>query len=201
MRESIESSSWFAMRVFMNKVSVCRDLFNIYNNVLSGVNPMDAHFPKDMQGDVMEYYAPFYLDTYTNVKGHQVDVEKPLIPSLFFMRSNERQAECLERNLQGRAHLYRQRKNNRMLPVEIPLKQMQMFMMVTSGDQEGLEYFQDGAFDWQKGERVRVIDGRFKGLEGEIKRIRGDHRLVVTVEGVCAVATTYIPRCLLEKLD
>lgn len=201
MKESIESSSWFAMRVFMNKVSVCRDLFNIYNNVLSGVNPMDAHFPKDMQGDVMEYYAPFYLDTYTNVKGRQVDVEKPLIPSLFFMRSNERQAECLERSLQGRAHLYRQRKNNRMLPVEIPLKQMQMFMMVTSGDQEGLEYFQDGAYDWQKGERVRVIDGRFKGLEGEIKRIRGDHRLVVTVEGVCAVATTYIPRCFLEKLD
>jgi TonB-dependent SusC/RagA subfamily outer membrane receptor len=52
----------------------------------------------------------------------------------------------------------------------------------------------------KKGERVRVIDGRFKGLEGEIKRINGDHRLIVTIEGICAVATTYIPRCFLEKI-
>lgn len=200
MKETSESASWFAMRVFMNKVWVCRDLFNIYNNVLEGLNPMTDQFPNDMQGDVMEYYAPFYYDSYTNAKGHQVDVKKPLIPSLFFMRSSARQAECLERNLQGRAHLYRRNTGCRP-PVAIPLKQMQMFMMVTSDDQEGIEYFEDGAFDWQKGERVRVIDGRFKGLEGEIKRIRGDHRLVVTVEGVCAVATTYIPRCFLEKLD
>ena len=67
-------------------------------------------------------------------------------------------------------------------------------------DQEGLEYFEDGAFNWKKGERVRVIDGRFKGLEGEIKRINGDHRLIVSIDGVCAVATTYIPRCFLEKI-
>ena len=77
---------------------------------------------------------------------------------------------------------------------------MKMFMMVTSGGREGLEFFEDGAFSWQKGERVRVIDGKFKGLEGEIKRIKGDHRLVVAVEGVCAVATAYIPRCFLEKI-
>lgn len=201
MNEKSTSVSWFAMRVFMNKVSVCRDLLHIYNNVLEGKSPKTDTFPEDMQGDVMEYYAPFYLDTYTNAKGHRVDIEKPLIPSLFFMRSSKRQAECLERNLQGRACLYRWRRNDRILPVAIPLRQMQMFMMVTSGDQDGLEFFEDGAFNWQKGERVRVIDGRFKGLEGEIKRIRGDHRLVVSVEGVCAVATTYIPRCFLEKLN
>lgn len=115
------------------------------------------------------------------------------------MRSNKRQALCLERELCGKARLYRQLVDFDPQPIAIPNRQMQMFMMVSSGDQEGLEYFEDGAFNWKKGERVRVIDGRFKGLEGEIKRINGDHRLIVMIEGICAVATTYIPRCFLEK--
>lgn len=116
------------------------------------------------------------------------------------MRSNKRQALCLEQELGGKARLYRQLVDFDPQPIAIPVRQMQMFMMVSSGDQEGLEYFEDGAFNWKKGERVRVIDGRFKGLEGEIKRINGDHRLIVTIEGICAVATTYIPRCFLEKI-
>lgn len=189
------------MRVFMNKVPLCRDLFNIYNGVLTGVSEPPKDFSPKMMGDPMDCYAPMVTESHINAKGKKVSVTKPLIPSLFFMRSNRPQAECLEKELKGCARLYRHIKDNKLLPVEIPLRQMQMFMMVSSGDQEGLDYFEDGAFNWQKGERVRVIDGRFKGLEGEIKRIKGDHRLVVALEGICAVATTYIPRCFLQKIE
>ena len=99
-----------------------------------------------------------------------------------------------------RAFLYKHIQDGMVTPIAIPLREMQMFMMVSSGDQEGLDYFGADAYDWKKGERVRVIDGRFKGLEGEIKRINGTKRLIVAIEGVCAVATTYIPRCFLEKI-
>lgn len=193
-------ASWYAMRVFMNKVALCRDLFNQFNNVLKDSDQMKNTFPEDMMGDVMEYYAPFVIERHVNSQGKKIVVERPLIPSLFFMRSNKRQALCLEQELCGKARLYRQLVDFDPHPIAIPKRQMQMFMMVSSGDQEGLEYFEDGAFNWKKGERVRVIDGRFKGLEGEIKRINGDHRLIVTIEGICAVATTYIPRCFLEKI-
>ncbi len=189
------------MRVFMNKVPLCRDLFNIYNDVLKGDSEPPRDFSPRMMGEPMEYYAPMITESRVNARGKKVSITKPLIPSLFFMRSNRLQAECLEKEFTGFARLYRHIKDNKLLPVEIPLRQMQMFMMVSSGDQQGLDYFEDGAFDWQKGERVRVIDGKFKGLEGEIKRIKGDHRLVVALEGICAVATTYIPRCFLQKLD
>ena len=87
-----------------------------------------------------------------------------IVPSLFFMRSNKRQALCLEQELCGKARLYRQLVDFDPQPIAIPKRQMQMFMMVSSGDQEGLEYFEDGAFNWKKGERVRVIDGRFKAI-------------------------------------
>lgn len=192
--------SWYAMRVYMNKVGLCRDLFNLFNNVLKYPDQMTNTFPEDMMGDVMEYYAPFVKERLVNSQGKKIVVERPLIPSLFFMRSSKLQALCLEQELGGKARLYRQLVDFDPQPIAIPKRQMQMFMMVSSGDQEGLEYFEDGAFNWKKGERVRVIDGRFKGLEGEIKRINGDHRLIVTIEGICAVATTYIPRCFLEKI-
>ena len=47
---------------------------------------------------------------------------------------------------------------------------------------------------------MRVTGGPLKGAEGYIKRIRKDQRLLVCVEGVIAVATSYIPNELLEKI-
>ncbi len=197
--KTTNAPSWYAMRVYMNKVPFCRDVFNKYNDALLAGKEPDDGFPRDLLGKAMEYYAPFYIDTFTNGRGKRVEIERPLIPSLFFVKGSRRQAMGIEREMMGRARLYRHLTGDRM-PVEIPLRQMQMFMMATSGDRDGLEFFEDGAFSWQKGERVRVVDGKFKGLEGEIKRIHGDHRLVVAVEGICAVATAYIPRCFLEKI-
>lgn len=101
-------ASWYAMRVFMNKVALCRDLFNLFNNVLKDPDQMKNTFPEDMMGDVMEYYAPFVKERQVNSQGKKIVVERPLIPSLFFMRSSKRQALCLERELCGKARLYRQ---------------------------------------------------------------------------------------------
>ena len=49
-------------------------------------------------------------------------------------------------------------------------------------------------------EHVKVIDGTFKGAEGYICRIKKNHRLIITVHGVCAVATSYIPQAFLKKI-
>ena len=48
---------------------------------------------------------------------------------------------------------------------------------------------------------MRVVDGPYKGCVGYIKRIKGDRRLLVSVEGLALVATSYIPSVFLEKLD
>ena len=191
---------WYAMRVYMNKVVACRDQFLYLTSELSKGDGCNERIPDELKGPEMEYYAVFERVSHTTPGGKTVVEEKPLVPSLFFMKSSREQAEAFEKWMDRKVHLYRRLQNRKFQPVSIPLRQMQMFMMVSSGDQEGLEYFASDDFDWRKGERVRVIDGRFKGLEGEIKRINGNKRLVVAIEGICAVATTYIPRCFLEKL-
>ena len=64
------------------------------------------------------------------------------------------------------------------------------------------KYDEPGTFfngKWQ-GQRVRVIDGPYKGCTGFIKRVKGDRRLLVSVEGLALVATSYIPSAFLEKI-
>jgi len=40
----------------------------------------------------------------------------------------------------------------------------------------------------------------FRGAEGYIARIRNAKRLIVAIEGVAAVATSYIPKDFMEKI-
>jgi transcription antitermination factor NusG len=47
---------------------------------------------------------------------------------------------------------------------------------------------------------VRVIKGEFAGIEGELVRIQGHKRVVVRLEGLFSLVTTYIPSNFLETL-
>ena len=84
-------------------------------------------------------------------------------------------------------------------PAVIPDPEMEAFMLVTSTDDPGLEYLPEAPAELRRGDRVRVTEGVFKGAEGYIRRVKGNRRLIVSIEGVVAVATTYIPGCFLEK--
>ena len=54
--------------------------------------------------------------------------------------------------------------------------------------------------DLKKGDRVRVVKGPLAGLEGELMRIRGHKRVIIRLEGVASIATSYIPGSFLEKI-
>jgi transcription antitermination factor NusG len=54
---------------------------------------------------------------------------------------------------------------------------------------------------YRKGQRVRVINGIYKGAEGYIKKIKSDRKLLVALNGVAVVAVSYIPSAYLESLE
>ena len=85
-------------------------------------------------------------------------------------------------------------------PIVVPDKEMEVFKIVTSAATDGFEFLGNDPSIYQTGDKVRVTDGPFKGAEGYIKRIRKDRRLVVTISGVAAIATSFIPPELLEKI-
>lgn len=66
-------------------------------------------------------------------------------------------------------------------------------MAVSANYDESLLYFEPSELNIRKGTRVRITGGLFEGVEGEFVRVRNDRRVVVTIEGVMAVAHYLCP--------
>ena len=86
-------------------------------------------------------------------------------------------------------------------PRAIPEDEMANFILVTSNDFEGAIFLGEDKEEYHQGDRVRVIDGQFKGAEGYIKRIKKDRKLIVSINGIAALALAHIPSQLLEKVE
>ena len=171
------SVHWYALKVFFNRVFEIEEL---------------------LKKDLKESYIPCQtINVVSN--GIRKTERQTIIPSLMFFRSTEQYANELQTALRGRIMVYTYfDENKKRQPAAISDHEMNMFILVTSAGDKGLEFFADDCPEYQVGERVRVIDGLFKGAEGCIKHNR---RLTVSLKGVCMVATSFIPPCCLEKIE
>ena len=85
-------------------------------------------------------------------------------------------------------------------PITVPKREMDSFITVVGTYNEQLVFLNPDPGDFAQGERVRIIGGVFAGAEGVFVRVKGDRRVVVNVEGLVAVATTYVHPSLIEKI-
>jgi hypothetical protein len=136
----------------------------------------------DCKAEGLEFFAP-------------VDV----IASLLFLRCTERELGFFMAGHDNGVYLYRMAGSRR--PAVIRDREMEVFQFVVTAGREGLTVLGEDKPEYHMGDRVVVTDGPFKGAEGHIRRIKKDRRLVVTIAGVVAVATTYIHPSMLRKVD
>ena len=85
-------------------------------------------------------------------------------------------------------------------PMTVPNHQMENFIKVAGTYEEKLIYLNPNPEDFAQGERVRIIGGQFAGAEGIFVRIKRDRRVLVSVPGLVAVATTYVHPSMIEKI-
>ncbi len=147
------------------------------------------------------YAAKVYYNRMQPVKERLVEdkVEyfiPDVVASLAFFRVEEEYLKKFEQDNFGRFRIYRDPFTHK--PTPIPEKEMEVFVFVCSAGSQGLTYLGDDKPEYHCGDLVRVTEGPFRGAEGHIKRIKKDRRLVVSIRGIAAVATTYIHPQFLE---
>lgn len=170
--------NWFAAKVFNNRISEIEDFIS--------------------KGGYESYVAT-HVKAFKLPDGRVKHRKVPLINSLLFFKTSVENAKKLERELFGRMRIYRKASSVADLAV-IPDDQMRVFKLATATEADGLEYLGADTATYSVGQQVLVTGGPFEGTVGRIFRIKGDKRLVVTIDGVCAVATSYIPACFLQKI-
>ncbi len=122
-------------------------------------------------------------------------VTVPAIPNLVFLHTDRQTGLSLVNEYGFRMRFMQDKACKE--PLVVPEKQMHDFMFLFNLSEGNAEIFGP---ELEKGDRVRIVAGPFAGIEGELLRINGTHRVVVRLEGIATLATTTINRSLLEKL-
>lgn len=164
---------WFAFRVLHNKTTAMKNRFK--EEGIKTFIPMKVTKTEGDNGF-----------TYT---------ESPVIPSLIFVNCSNEYLKKLRKNPDNKINVYCSPGTTN--PAIIPDRDMEIFMFVTTKGCEQLESLDE---KFIKGDKVRIIGGTFKGAEGYITRVHGTKRFIVKINGVAVIATTYVPKCFIEKI-
>lgn len=179
--QSILSSSalnWYALRITYGRELALQEYLN---------------------SEGIENCIPMHYE-YTIKNERRVRKLVPAVHNLVFVRSSR---SCIDAIKESRSatlpiRYIMDREYHR--PIIVPDSQMRNFMAVSANYDESLLYFEPSELNIRKGARVRITGGLFEGVEGEFVRVRNDRRVVVTIEGVMAVATTFVHPSLVEPV-
>ena len=127
-----------------------------------------------------------------------------IVPSLLFVRCTPDQINSIFSSIINKefpsAMIYRNAERDGFATVSE--RDIKMFRMVVGSDDKGLTFYSGDSIEgFRVGEKVRELYGPLKGVEGYIKRIKRDRRLLVSIEGFVAVATSFIPPEFLEVVQ
>jgi transcription antitermination factor NusG len=147
----------------------------------------------------MENFIPMRYETVMK-EGKCVRKLVPAIHNLVFVHSTRKRIDALKNELETSMPIRFIMNREHCRPVIIPDDQMHSFILVSGSYDEAVFYIESAELHLVKGQKVRITGGVFEGVVGEFVRIRHDRRVVVNIEGVMAVATTFIPPSMVEPV-
>ncbi len=131
--------------------------------------------------------------------------EKRLVPAihnLIFVHSSLQRIREIKLKAPYLQYIMREDEQKQKKALIVPDRQMDDFIRLAQTYSERLVYMEPKLQVWEKGQRVRITDGPFRGQEGEFVKLAGikGKSVVVSVSGVVAVAITTVPADCIEKI-
>ena len=180
MTQQDNEKSWFAFKIFFGKGK-----------------PIKAYFLSQN----IEHIYDVKRTCWDKNKKKSFIKEVPIIPNLILFHTTRTEAEEIERIFLNKVMLYREKNSENMKePSKISEREVKIFKIVATSGIEGLDFYDEYNPKFTQGDKFRVIEGPLKGAEGYVVRIKKDHKLYVSIKGLCAVTTGYIPKNYLQKL-
>jgi transcription antitermination factor NusG len=150
------------------------------------------------------YVAKRYVWKY--MQGKRRRILEALIPNLIFAYLSEEKAETYIKRTPELSFLtyyynhFEQDVEQKNPPLTVPELEMRNFIRATVSMNEHIMFVKPEQCHYKGGERVKVIDGLFQGVEGKVARVAGQQRVIVTLSKVGLISTAYVPTAFIEKI-
>ena len=157
-------------------------------------------------GKHVEAYYPT-IKTVKEVDGKRKIVEESRLPNIFFARGTEEVIKSFvydNVNLPFLRFYYRYYllDNARQKePLIVPDYQMESLKIICAAEEKDVLILPYNVQKFSTGQKVRIIDGEFKNVEGRVARFQKQQRVGIIIEGLLTVATAYIPSAFLQAID
>lgn len=155
--------------------------------------------------DQTEAFLPLHY-VHKLIDGKKKRVLEPLLPQLIFVYSTHDKVETYVKNTPELSFLnyyynhFKTEKGGNNPPLTINYHEMMNFINVTSIDDDHIMLVEPQQCHYKSGDKVQIIKGKFAGVKGRIARVSGQQRIVVEIEGLCLIATAYIPSAFIRAI-
>ena len=152
--------------------------------------------------DEVENFLPMRREVYADERGHVRHRHIPAVRNLIFLHASQQritEMKMFQRQYQPLRYMTDLLHHN---ILTVPDKQMTDFIRVASAPDDSVSVMAwNDDFFGKPGTKVRITDGDFKGVEGVIRRIKQNKRVVVELQGIAVAAIAFIPPAFLEPLE
>lgn len=156
--------------------------------------------------DETEAYLPTHY-VHKIINGKRKRVIEPLLPQLIFVYSTKDKVETYVKNTPELSFLnyyynhFKTENDGNNPPLTISHHEMMNFINVTSVEDDHIMLVEPQHCHYKSGDKVQIVKGKFAGIKGRIARISGQQRIVVEIEGLCLIATAYIPSAFIKAIS
>lgn len=154
-------------------------------------------------GKQVEAYYPT-IKTVKEVDGKRMTIEESRLPNIFFARGTDEEIKSFvydNVNLPYLRFYYRHIHEGSRIskePLIVPDYQIEGLKTICASQADDIIIELSEIKQFKEGQKVRVVDGIFKGVVGKVARYRGQQRVAIEIDGLLTIASAYVPSAFIE---